>query len=245
MRISALIILSIFYIGNCFAQQFRPPSVPLVTHDPYFSIWSPANHLYDSETVHWTGKEQPLHSLIRIDGKTFRLMGNKPGSMEPVKQTDVTVFPTRTIYNFKNESVKIQLVFTTPALVSNLDVLSRPITYLTWNIKSKDGKEHDVQLYFDCSGKIAVNTRDQSLQWDSPDVIGLRTLRIGNPDQPVLQKKGDDLRIDWGYAYLSVSDDQKARTKVGGCDNLMRNFISLRGIPVTRYSGQNMPGSAF
>ena len=103
MKNFASIILLFLFTAPCFSQQFRPPSVPLVAHDPYFSIWSPADRLYDKETVHWTGKEQPLHSIIRIDGKAFRLMGSQPTSLEPVKQTGVTVFPTRTVYNFQNE----------------------------------------------------------------------------------------------------------------------------------------------
>lgn len=230
--------LLFFLVVSAFAmaQEFRPPSVPLVAHDPYFSIWSPSDRLYDRETVHWTGKTQPMHSFVRIDGKAFRLMGSNPSYLEPVKQTSVTVHPTRTVYTFQNQQVDIELTFTTPALVSDLDVLSRPVTYISWKIKPNDGKDHNVQLYFDCGGEVALNTPEQNLIWDSPAFSGLSTVRAGNPDQPVLKKKGDDLRIDWGYAYLSVPAGQKAQTVVGERDQLFRSFIENGNLAVNKLS---------
>ncbi|HEX3008734.1 MAG TPA: DUF5127 domain-containing protein, partial [Bacteroidales bacterium] len=221
----SLTIFIFLIVGYTFAQEFRAPSVPLVAHDPYFSIWSPADRLYDRETVHWTGKSQPMHSIVRIDGVAYRLMGSHPSHLEPVKQTSVTVYPTRSVYSFKNSLVSIELKFTTPALVSDLDILSRPVTYLSWKISSNDGKNHDVQLYFDCSGVVALNTDDQTLVWDSPVIPGLKTVRTGNSNQPVLQKKGDDLRIDWGYAYLSVPESQQSQTGVGERNELITTFI--------------------
>jgi len=186
------------------ATVLRPPAVPLVAHDPYFSIWSPADRLTDAATVHWTGRAHPMTSLIRIDGDTARLMGATPANIAALPQTSVTVRPTHTIYTFANARVKVTLTFMTPSLPSDLDVLSRPVTYITWNVASTDGKPHQVQIYFDCGADIAVNTTDQSVQLDYPKVDGLAVARVGTTEQPVLTRRGDDVRIDWGYGYLAA-----------------------------------------
>src|SRR5436189_3249632 len=116
------------------SPPFRPPSVPLVACDPYFSIWSPADHLNEADTVHWTGKPHRLTSLVRIDGKTFRLMGGGP-EFPLLAQTSVEVLPTRTIYEFEGAGEKISLTFMTAALPEDLMIYSRPVTYLTWEAR--------------------------------------------------------------------------------------------------------------
>src|SRR5262249_59604401 len=102
--------------------RLRPPAVPLVAHDPYFSIWAPADRLTDAATVHWTGRAHPMTSLIRIDGDTARLMGATPANIAALPQTSVTVRPTHTIYTFANARVKVELAFMTPSLPWDLDV---------------------------------------------------------------------------------------------------------------------------
>src|SRR5208282_4754225 len=76
----------------------RPPAVPLVAHDPYFSIWSPADKLNGADTVHWTGKPHRLQSQIRIDGVSYRVMGAEPQDRPALEQKNLRLLPTRTIY---------------------------------------------------------------------------------------------------------------------------------------------------
>ena len=118
----------------------RPPAVPLVASDPYFSIWSMADRLTDDTTRHWTRREHPLVSLIRIDGKAYRLMGDEPKDVPALPQVGLQVLPTRTIYDFDDGQVHVTLTFMTPALPDDLDVLARPLTYLTWDVRSVDGE---------------------------------------------------------------------------------------------------------
>jgi hypothetical protein len=215
------------------APVLRPPAVPLVVHDPYFSIWSPADRLTDAQTVHWTGRTHPLTSLIRIDGDTARLMGATPADVAALPQTSVTVRPTHTIYTFASDRVRVTLTFMTPALPWDLDVLSRPVTYITWNVSSADGKPHQVQLYFDCGAEIAVNTPDQSVRLDYPDASGLAVARVGTAEQPVLARRGDDVRIDWGYGYLAAPTGDGVIVTGGVGRRLREGFTNSGTIPVS------------
>lgn len=187
---------------------FRPPAVPLVAVDPYFSIWSFANHLTYDTTRHWTGDPLPIRSLIRVDGQTYRLMGRDPAMAEPAQQTGLNVYPTRTVYKFEAGAVDVKLTFLTPDLPRDLDVLSRPVTYMTWTVHSLDGAPHQVEIYYDNSAALVVNTPDEVVTGSEPDVPGLDVLRMGTVAQPILGKAGDRIRIDWGYLYMAAPEGQ-------------------------------------
>src|SRR5579863_6761604 len=147
-RLVALFALSCALLHAQNASSERPPAVPLITHDPYFSIWSMADKLTDQNTKHWTGTEQPLTGLIRIDGTTYRYMGARPRRRVPaMAQTALNVSFTHTDYTFEQAGIRLRLSFFTPAFADDLDVLSRPVTYLTWNLQSIDGSAHKAEIY--------------------------------------------------------------------------------------------------
>lgn len=191
------------------AQVLRPPAVPLVACDPYFSLWSPADKLSDADTVHWTGKPQRLTGLVKIDGQDFRLMGADPTAIPALPQTSVDVLPTRTIYSFAGPGVRLTLTFLTADLPEDLEVLSRPVTYLTWEARATDGQKHSVSVYFDARGSIACDTPNQAVNFEAANAKNIKAWRVGTVEQPILQKRGDDLRIDWGYFYLAMAENAK------------------------------------
>jgi len=213
------------------AVSLRPPSVPLVAHDPYFSIWSPADRLADASTTHWTGKPHPLRSLVRIDGKPFRLMGTEPADVPPLLQVALDVLPTRTIYTFAGAQVRLTLSFITPALPDDLDALSRPLTYIEWEAAAQDGGTHEVRVYFDAGAELAVNTPDQPVSWGRAEAAGLHAVRLGSQAQPVLERQGDDVRIDWGYAYLAAKQDGGTRAAIADGAAARRAFAAGGSLP--------------
>jgi len=202
---------------------FRPPSVPLVTYNPFLSIWSQADKLTDANTQHWTTKDHPLVSLIRIDGSPYRLMGSEPADMRAFPQKSVEVTATRSIYEFEGNGVHVTMTFMQPALPDDLDVYSWPLSYITWNVRSTDGAKHKVELYDSTSAQLVVNKPNEKVEWAKAQAGPLTTLRVGTVAQPVLGSFGDDHRINWGYAYAATTTADST-SEIGLNSTLEQNF---------------------
>ena len=215
--------------------DYRPPAVPLVVHDPFLSIWSCADHLTGDVTRHWTHHAQPMGSMIRIDGQCYRLMGNEPAQIPAMNQHGVTVLPTRTIYEFDGAPVSVKLSFVSPMLPNDIDVLSRPLSYITWEVKSLDGKPHQCSIYFSVGGELAVNSPQQSVRWERPVVAGLTVMKMGTPDQPYVKRAGDDSRIDWGYAYVAANADTSTGA-IGSSKTCADSFVATGKLPSADYT---------
>lgn len=76
---------SVFTQGT--SNSLRAPAYPLVTIDPYISIWSFTDKLYEDTPRHWTKTKRPLTGAIRVDGKVYRFMGIEEVQNIPVIYT--------------------------------------------------------------------------------------------------------------------------------------------------------------
>ena len=356
MKKIALFILFKFSFLFLPAQVEKAPAYPLIVHDPYFSIWSFTDHLNESPTKHWTGRNQPLLGLIRVDGVLYNFLGlpenplevilptgetkpyvckyttlnpgkswmmedfddqnwisgkapfgtknsnpatlwsspqiwmrrtfdladlkiarlflqirhdddvevyvngkkayscspcrapvyenyqlddsikrklnkgknilaihctNRAGDswldaglakQSPVKgilsavQKKVEITATQTKYQFACGPVDLKLAFLSPLLMNDLDLLSRPVSYVHFSINSSDGKAHTVEFIFAASSDLAKNEKKQLVKTEESNTAGFHILKVGTVDQPILKRKGDDVRIDWGYLYLCSPD---------------------------------------
>ena len=199
----------------------RPPAVPLIANDPFFSVWSMADKLTDVPTKHWSEAAQPMTGLIRIDGKTYRWMGQERRrgaheSIENLQQLSVEVRPLHTIYRFGGGGVELTATFFTPLFPKDLDVLSRPVTYLSWAAHATDRGTHKVELLLDVSPEIAVNEDSQEVTWGRARVGDLSVMSIGTRDQAVFHQSGDRIRIDWGYFRLAASQSEGMSQEMSG-----------------------------
>ena len=211
-------------------QSLRAPATPLVVHDPYFSIWSMGDRLTDSATRHWTGTRQALNGLVRVDAKTYRYLGDADSDIAALEETHREITPTRTIVTMQSPEIELKLTFLTPTFPDDLAVMARPVTYLTWDVKSRDGATHTVALYLDADGNTAVNHPDEKVTWSRAEIQGMHLLRVGSSKQPVLQDWGDNVRIDWGYFYLGIPSGEEAKY-IAGNQAYRDDFVKTGKIP--------------
>ena len=139
-------------------------------------------------------------------------------------QESVDVQATQTRYTFACGKVDLELTFMVPLLMDNLYLVSRPVNYIGYSIKSNDNKPHDVSIYFEAAPNWALDEPSQPSTSTSFEKGNLSFAKTGSISQEILAKKGDDLRIDWGYFYLS-GEKNKVKNAVGNASELRSNFV--------------------
>ncbi len=185
-------------------KDFRPVAYPLITVDPFFSVWSFTDKLDHSETKHWTGIPSPIFVAVKLDGVSYPICAfdkrgtNRYNSTKRFVQKSVDVTPLSTIYVFENTKARLTLEFTTPLLLDRLDILARPVSYVEYKVERFDGVEGGVEFFFGISAECCINDTDREVEFIKTPY----SLCVGNTVQNPLAYSGDHLLIDWGYLHL-------------------------------------------
>ena len=197
------------------SKNFRPTAIPLITCDPFFSVWSFTDKLNEDHTRHWTGHRQSLSGILTVDGTPYRFMGlSSPDSAyvpegKALKQTSVTVNATTTVYTFTHKACDFKVTFCTPLLLDRPEVFSRPVSYLFYEITPKE-EGHAFEVYVDASAELSGDLVGQNF-------VGKQEpghASVGPETQNVLCRSGDNVRIEWGYMHL-VHENAAVTTRSG------------------------------
>ena len=196
------------------SAAFRPPSVPIVSCDPFFSIWSPSEDPTESDTEIWFGAKQPIRILVELDGTTYRIMGGK-AALEPKRRGEdvpalrcvgCEVRALTSVFAFSDGAGRtVTLECMTAKFTDELDVFSRPVAYFT--VKASGAKS--VRVKASISPSLATNDdRDWTphdlwlMERREAEIAGMKAYSLGKRRQKALSMCGDRVRCDWGWAWI-------------------------------------------
>ena len=385
-------------------SALKMPATPIVVSDPYFSIWSPTDKLYESSTIHWSDAKKSVIGVLRVDGKNYRFLGKQPDKLIPyaemakaegwetkytfktpqgdwtkekyddgswqegygafgdrnteanktkwsgddadvyirrhfnvskiekdakirivyshddvfelylngekivdtgntwlddqvveltpaqaaklhegdnviaahchnttggayadfgiyytpanvskfdaaAEQLSCDVLATSSYYTFKCGPVKLNVVFTAPQLIDDLDLLSTPINYISYKVTGLDKKKHDVQLLITTSPELAVNSSSQPTVSNTLSKGGMKYLKAGTIKQAYCATAADLICQDWGYVYLTqgASNQQLSLNSELEIEN---TFSATGNLPTSKeevraFKNVDMPALAF
>ena len=179
----------------------RPPAIPLITSDPFFSVWSESDNLNASDTVHWTGRTVALRCTVKVGDREYGVMGRNDG-IPAARQICFDMDAFSSYYTFDCGGVTVKLTFTSPVIPEDLYLVSRPVSYLYISADA-DGVRAKVsvseQICLDLAGEYPVKVSCEG-----------GSVTLASEVQNVLSHDGDDQRIDWGRFYLTCKTPKGA-----------------------------------
>ena len=192
--------------------------IRLPLNDELKKLLHPGKNVIASHCHNTTGgayTDFGLYSKVKTDN----------GGIQLATQKSIDVLATNTYYTFVCGPVELDLVFTAPMLIDDYDLLSAPVNYISYQVRSTDGRAHEAQLLLTASPLIAVNKAAQPTVTTQEEHRGITYLKTGTIEQPILAKTGDGICIDWGYLYLPNINGDVAITH----DELLRKTFTTTG----------------
>lgn len=223
-------------------METKLPCYPLITIDPFMSIWSKTRKLNESDTVLWCGIKKRMLGTVTVDGKAFRFMGL--GSEPVIEQTDVNVLPSATIYTFENEYIRLTVEFWSPNNVDNLYELSMPCSFIECAAVSIDGAPHRVIVNISLDKEFCFDRISKPIERKKVTQNGITYAVMGRKNQKPLCKSGDGVSADWGYICLfseNVSENPVLKNGISAeaeAEDVCRFIIAYDDVKSIEYFGK-------
>ena len=164
----------------------------------------------------------------------FREKENAVKFANEAVQKSVDVLATSTYYTFTCGPVELDVVFTAPQLIDDLDLLSTPINYVSYHVRSLDKKTHDVQFYMETTPELAINESNQPTVARTLSKNGISYVEAGSIDQPICDRRGDLICADWGYAYLASTNGSGKSVSLGDYYGMKESFVKNGTLATTK-----------
>jgi hypothetical protein len=145
------------------------------------------------------------------------------------KQKFVKMTATQTSYTFQCGQIDLNLRFTSPLLLDNIEIMSRPINYISYEIESLDGKEHEVDLYFETTPAWASNGTfhtSTSKMYEKDNLVFLKT---GLTEQKIFDFEDNAKEINWGYFYM-CAEKVNSKAYLGEASLMRSQFMKNRTV---------------
>ena len=160
-----------------------------------------------------------------VDFGLFREKENAVKLADEAIQKSVNVLATSSYYTFTCGPVELELVFTAPQLIDDLDLLSTPVNYVSYRVRSLDKKAHDVQFYIETTPELTINESSQPTVARTLSKNGISYVEAGSIDQPICDRRGDLICADWGYVYLASVNGAGKSVSLGDYYRMKESFV--------------------
>ena len=154
---------------------------------PVLSVWSMGDRLADDRTKHGRARRTAWSGWRASTAARTGSWGSRTTPARAHEAGRVGSLPDAHRLPLRGGRRRARAHLHEPLLPDDLEVMSRPVTYLTWEVRSADGRAHQVSLYFDCTAELAVNTADQKVIWTRAQAGALSVLGVGSQQQPSLR----------------------------------------------------------
>lgn len=255
---------------NLTADQIAKDLWVMFSHDDVFELYINGTRVASTGETWLQGEERQLTAAMKaalkpgrnvmaahchntmggayVDFGLYENLLSPDETIQQAQQNSIDVMATSSYYNFTCGPVKLDVVFTAPMLIDDLDLISTPINYVSYQVTSTDGQKHDVQFYLGTSAQLTVHEMGQPTLSGTTKVNGIDYLKAGSEEQPILERTGDMVAIDWGYLYIPAINGE---ISVASALDTERTFVNTGKLPACATSDirstnrGNMPTMAF